>query len=111
MKLRRWFQFRLRTLVVGVVLIGAACGYVGQEYRIAAARRDWLQRHPQPDRVWGIDNRLSPPLPWIRHMMGDRLRQNIVVATEPEQQSARRLFPEGEIWVDLPASRLNNLCH
>jgi hypothetical protein len=25
---RRWFQFRLRTLLIGMLLVGAACGYV-----------------------------------------------------------------------------------
>jgi len=35
---RRWFQFRLRTLLVVVVLLGAACGYVAHEWRIVASR-------------------------------------------------------------------------
>jgi hypothetical protein len=38
---RRWFQFRLRTLLLAVTLIGPV-GYVGHEAAIVRARRNWL---------------------------------------------------------------------
>jgi hypothetical protein len=43
---RRRFQFRLRTLLIGVVLIGSACGYFGHESRIVQERKNWLSVHP-----------------------------------------------------------------
>ncbi len=39
---RRWFQFRLRMLLIAVVLIGAACAYVAHEAKFVAARKAWL---------------------------------------------------------------------
>jgi hypothetical protein len=31
---RRWFQFSLRTLLIGVTLLAAVCGYVGWQAKI-----------------------------------------------------------------------------
>jgi hypothetical protein len=36
---RRRFQFRLRTLMIGVTLLGVACGYVGSQVNIVRDRR------------------------------------------------------------------------
>ena len=35
---RRWFQFRLRTLLIVVELLGAACGYVAHEAQVVRER-------------------------------------------------------------------------
>lgn len=59
---RRWFQFRLRTLLVSVVLVGAACGYVAHEASIVQARRNWAAVHllGQVDSIWVAAKSLDP---------------------------------------------------
>jgi hypothetical protein len=41
---RRWFQFRLRTLMIGVTLLAIPCGYVGWQAKIVRERRAELNR-------------------------------------------------------------------
>ena len=41
---RRWLQFRLRTLLVGVVLIGSAFGYVAREAAIVKEQSTFRER-------------------------------------------------------------------
>ncbi len=38
---RRWLQFRLRTLLVGVMLLAIPCAYVGHEAAIVTKRRSF----------------------------------------------------------------------
>lgn len=42
---RRWFQFRLRTLLVSDVLLSVPCGYLAGEARFVAARKAWMDEH------------------------------------------------------------------
>jgi hypothetical protein len=44
---RRWFQFSLRTLLIGVTLFAAACGYVAHEAHIVRERQTWIA-DPEP---------------------------------------------------------------
>jgi hypothetical protein len=39
---RRWFQFSLRTLLIGVTLLAVACGYVAKEAKTAWQRQSFL---------------------------------------------------------------------
>lgn len=114
---RRWFQFRLRTLLVGVVLIGSAFGYVVHETRIVAARKEWLATH------LGSYYRLKPlaaksggaDISMIRRILGDEPRDFISVSAESEIPIAHGLFPEaviamasddGNDWIPrLPSAR------
>ncbi len=41
---RRWFQFSLRTLLIGVTLLAVACAYVGWQAKIVRERRAELNR-------------------------------------------------------------------
>ena len=41
---RRWLQFSLRTLLIGVTLLAAACGYFMCEYEIARGRNAMLRQ-------------------------------------------------------------------
>jgi hypothetical protein len=75
---RRWFQFRLRTLLAGMVLLSIACGYVAHEWRIVAARKaiearagldcetDWDRRS------LGVDADKAEEPGFVRRLMGDR---------------------------------------
>jgi hypothetical protein len=42
---RRRFQFRLRTLLIGVTLAAVACAYVAREAQIVRERKAWLKAH------------------------------------------------------------------
>jgi hypothetical protein len=39
---RRWFQFSLRTLLIGATLLAVACGYVGRQFEIVRERKSLL---------------------------------------------------------------------
>lgn len=92
---RRWFQFRLRTLLVGVVLIGGACGYVARDWRIVAARKAWLAGH-RKDTVVLFNSLKNPALSWPRRVLGDQVTAEIIV-TPQDEMAAHELFPEAEV--------------
>lgn len=76
---RRWFQFSLRMLLIGVTLVAVACAYVGWQAKIVHERR-WLLENvilrkgvvfPDPSPA-----HLTAPLPcrsapWIRQLLDD----------------------------------------
>jgi hypothetical protein len=39
---RRWFQYSLRTLLIGVTLLAVVCGYVGWQAKIVREREAML---------------------------------------------------------------------
>jgi hypothetical protein len=41
---RRWFQFSLRTLMIGVTLLAMVCGYVGRQTKIVRERTQFVER-------------------------------------------------------------------
>jgi hypothetical protein len=41
---RRWFQFSLRTLMIGVTLLAMVCGYVGRQTKIVRERMQFVER-------------------------------------------------------------------
>lgn len=104
---RRWFQFRLRALLVGVVLIGSACGYFAHEWHVVTARKEWLARHPQG--MFDVDDTIidhngkpirppEPTVPFIRRWLGDEPTKYLVVETREDDKSAMELFPEARIF-------------
>jgi hypothetical protein len=44
---RRWFQFSLRTLLIGVTLLAVPLGYVGWQAKIVRERQAWIA-NPEP---------------------------------------------------------------
>ena len=94
---RRWFQFRLRTLLVGVTLIGAACGYVGREYWIVAARNAWVVAHPPRAFLRTVKKGNRRQIPLIRRLIGDEQQSVVVIVTEDEIPMVQSLFPEADI--------------
>ena len=117
---RRWLQFRLRTLLVGVVLLSLPCAYFARrEARIVAARKNWLDSHRREmDRctlmaahgvLWWPkgrlpeeDQQLYQTPSRIRLWLGDVACVKIAVrrsASTAEQIEAESLFPEAFIIV------------
>jgi hypothetical protein len=77
---RRRFQFRLRTLMIGVTLFALIpCGYIGWQTKIVRARTAWAVEYKRchwPVVAWGETNSTSfgaePKLPILRQWLGDR---------------------------------------
>jgi hypothetical protein len=105
MKLPR-FQFRLRTLMIGVMLFCVSVGgYVSSQAKIVRERQAWLDDHPQYPTGEGYFGTLPPidrnqsPSP-IRIWLGDKPQSRIVLPVtipETEIRFASSLFPEAEI--------------
>jgi hypothetical protein len=108
--LRRRFQFRLRTLMIGVTLVAAACACVGSQAKIVRDRRAivaWILTETQGScildsvRITERGVRVPPDPNWLRRILGDRSFQYIVIPTE--ELTADRLntikaaFPESVV--------------
>jgi hypothetical protein len=100
---RRRFQFRLRTLMIGVTLFALIpCGYVGWQAKIVRERRAELNRVVD-GRLYGIagsDERRA--IPWIRRVLADQQVYSIMmpVGTDrSELDRLRALFPEAKVAV------------
>ena len=103
---RRRFQFRLRTLLIGVTLLAVFCGYVGWQAKIVRERRTELTRVVDMRLVGIEDDDEDGAIPWIRHTLGDERVSSIrlVVGTDPaELDRLRVLFPEAKVGVWNPA--------
>lgn len=99
---RHWFQFRLRTLLVGVVLIGAACAYVAHEGRIVAARQQWIADNPKMFEctmpgTWSEPTESGVPL--VRRLLGDKPTTYLEAQDQAEYESMKKLFPEAHLAV------------
>jgi hypothetical protein len=108
MKLPR-FQFRLRTLMIGVTLLAVLCGYVMRDAKTVAARKAWYESHPrrflrifpssaQYTTLYPGDPLSSPSL--LRRWLSDRPQLSIVVSSQiaASQLSKRHaLFPESAV--------------
>ncbi len=103
------FQFRLRTLLIGVALLSVPCAYVGWQYKIVRERTAWLAAHPQgvlaksyPARGWacGRTDRSKDPSA-LRLWLGDVGHDRIFVSyysPQEEGDKAIALFPEAELF-------------
>jgi hypothetical protein len=110
----RWYQFRLRTLLIGVALFCVAVGYLGKQAAIVRARLAWLAwRHgdhtldwvyvlsPRPKYIVTGDDEKSPSI--LRRLLGDERVGEIEVArtiSDAELRDIVTLFPEATIYFD-----------
>jgi hypothetical protein len=105
---RRWYQFRLRTLLIVVVVVAIPCAYVAREAKIVAERRAWLEAHGSTQPYDPSDGYLPPPVvqgdsnkspSMIRIWLGDEPHSIILIghSTAVEQAAAAALFPEADI--------------
>jgi hypothetical protein len=105
----RRFQFRLRTLMIVVTLLAAACAYVSHEVRIAKERREAAETY-EPLReivkkVWRgrLEYSVRTVLieaPWPLRWFGEDGYKAIVVPDNtPAEEKVRleRLFPEASV--------------
>jgi hypothetical protein len=96
------FQFRLRTLMIGVTLLAIVCGYVGWQAKIVRERRAELNRVID-GRLFGIagsDERRA--IPWIRRVLADQQVYSIMMpvgSDRAELDRLRSLFPEAKVAV------------
>jgi hypothetical protein len=93
---RRWFQFSLRTLLIGVTLAAIPCGYVGWQAKIVRDRKAFLQTR------YYLSCDSSPdvkPLraPWMLRLLGAEPIYQITVFMRADAERAADLFPEAFI--------------
>jgi hypothetical protein len=104
---RRWCQFRLRTLLIGVTVFCVVVGgYVGWQAKIVSKRRNELNRVVDARLVGIADNDEERVIPWIRRVLGDQRVGSIkmLVGTDAaELDRLRVLFPEAKVEVWTPA--------
>jgi len=110
---RRRFQFRLRTLLIGVTLLAVPCAYVGWQAKIVRERQAWLMANPQSgaSAVYGVlatlafGNTKNRPS-FVRLWLGDAAQETVELdsyATDEEKQLAIMLFPEARVLlIDWP---------
>ena len=100
-KRKRRFQFRLRTLLIGVTLLAVVCGYVGWQAKIVKERRNEIDWGGYKGNLrQGIDIRFYrevPEVPWLRRKLDDVYVREIDVAVDAPRDQVEhlhRLFPE-----------------
>ena len=116
---RRRFQFRLRTLMIGVTLLALPCAYVGWQAKIVRERKAYLRAnaHSWPVGTFATvqfaqgDKSRAPTA--IRAWLGDWAQFEVWVdvrLSKAEKQSVAALFPEANIcewppheWRDTPS--------
>jgi hypothetical protein len=107
MSKRGWSQFRLRTLLMAIALIGAASGYVAHEWRIVLMRKAMLNAAtPGLMYIDGTNNQI----PLVRRLLGDRGCKCIIVYDPTRKERYRAAFPESYV-VYKPYDDGNNWLH
>jgi hypothetical protein len=114
---RRWFQFSLRTLLVGVVLLAVVCGYVGRQVAIvkereamaaapgvdsvvAANPRDMFTPLSSGSGIVHVTSDSREGLPWFRSWLGDRYYLGVSLdrsTSDDEITRYKQVFPEATI--------------
>jgi hypothetical protein len=107
---RRWFQFRLRTLLIVVTLFCAAGGYVIQQKKFVNDR--WEIRYAVTKMNGGADgyhrtfidlwsaNDAEHSLPWLRTVFGDQSVRSIGLPVDVPlefRNRVREMFPEADV--------------
>ena len=112
---RRWFQFGLRTMFVGVALLAAPLAWLSWQESIAQGRVHILRQIPRngsPDddsqsyHLQACENSWweSDVVPWYRRMRGDKavikFALNPAKYSEADARRFAKLFPEAEVcWI------------
>jgi hypothetical protein len=96
----RWFQFRLRTLLIAVVLIGSACGYVAHEARIVRERNALLSEIARLScpTIDSFDDHASPS--WIRRMLSDVNMPVFMIPKNTDREAVRQALEDGRLKSD-----------
>jgi hypothetical protein len=98
---RRRFQFRLRTLMIGVTIVAALCAYLSHERQVVQERQNFIASHPRlPHIVYNAEPQFMTEISWIRRWMSDRQYYAIAVgdsASDATLDRFKRLFPEAAV--------------
>jgi hypothetical protein len=113
------FQFRLRTLMIGVTLVAVPCAYVGWQENIVRERWAMRQRIREfdngsvsisVDRVVVVLQESGPQsknesaisIPWIRRLLGDEAIEQITLPAGTDREERRLIhnaIPEAAlVW-------------
>jgi hypothetical protein len=95
---RRWFQFSLRTLMIGVTLLAVVCGYFGRQIELVKERKGF-GANPQ-FLVITTANRTES---WMRRLLGDFGCDRVVAddkVSDSELQRCRLAFPDADVQRD-----------
>jgi hypothetical protein len=97
---RRRFQFRLRTLLIGVTLLTMPLGYIGWQARIVRQRRFELDQNQHIVGTGTVLPNGRDGLSWLRRALGDERVFEIDLETgtvAKEVERVQQIFPEAEI--------------
>jgi hypothetical protein len=108
---RRRFQFRLRTLLIGVTLLAMPCAYVASQDRIVSERTAvlcWIREHKgssttgEPDSPRSTTKQQQPAaVSWVRRLLGDHQINHIELPPDTDIGEVRRIrtmFPESDVY-------------
>jgi hypothetical protein len=98
---RRRFQFRLRTLMIGVTLLAVACSYVGWQAKIVRERKALLENQHFCVACQLFEVARRGCIPWMRWRLGDVDCYAIIgdeQVTDAELDRYRIAFPEADVW-------------
>jgi hypothetical protein len=102
---RRWYQFSLRTLMIGVTIFCFVAGWFLSQAAIVWTRKAMLRGAP----VWSVDDDETAEIPWYRHAIGDRGIGTIVLDktfTDEQLDRYRSVFPDASIYrIDIAKAR------
>jgi hypothetical protein len=93
---RRRFQFRLRTLMLGVTLLALPCAYVAHEKVIVDRRRDllnWIKQNKSQIRTDGglpVDEEVEKPS-FVRRLLGDQIIAEVYLRQEVSDDDVQRI--------------------
>jgi hypothetical protein len=95
---RRRFQFRLRTLMIGVTLLAVPCAYVGWQAKIVRERRALLD---EINAAGGgeVPADIAHRPPWLRRILGDENVGFMVVPYTTDGETMARIF---RLFPDVP---------
>ena len=100
---RRWVQFSLRTLMIGVTLVAVMCAYVGWQAAVVRGRLKILADFRDPPHIikWHTvylgDKSQAPGL--LRCWLGDKEVGSLFFAKRDDADRHHELFPEARIEV------------
>ena len=82
-----------------MTVLAVPCAYFANEWRIVAARWNWLLRQHIQFVVYDENKASAPKLPYVRRLLRDHPVRYVFVSTQEEKQIGNDLFPEAEVSV------------
>jgi hypothetical protein len=104
------FQFRLRTLLIGVTLLTMPCAYVGWQAKIVRHRKELIRHLVANGSYVGYDfaGEFEDSVPWVRRLMGDDSIRliGLLGASVEERDEISAAFPEADVqrWLRIEAA-------